>query len=507
VNGPTAPRVVGGDAARKYLTVADQLPVLRSDSMDWRKMPPSVKRYPRVSAIPVPGLLNSLLRSCYGFTRYQWDTWQMIVLGVGGRVWLAASGRPLRPVPSGGGLASPELYLAGHADGLPAGIYHYDPAADALDVLLSGTEEGGSRAGGPLWILIGSVFARTAFKYHEFGYRLQCLDAGTLAGQILVQAEAAGIAARLVTCLDEPAVASGLGLDPQAETVLAAVALEPPGAAVTRRPPTAPEAAFPRSCSGPARPTPRTAPRPVLASLPLTAALCTAGRQARGGGVPPPVADPAALPHQRAIRLPGATAALSAGTAKRRSADGSFTVTPTTLEQATAIASAAGGGWTGDIGPGHVLVFCVVHNVTGLDRGVYAYEPAGHRLLLLYAADLRAAVRDATGQAAALGDYHAGLVIYPVGDYERGFGTAGDGWFRMQNIAAGIAAQRAALAAAAVGLGCRVTCSYQADAVTALLRLPGTFHPLCQITVGPVAGAASFTQPLHQPGESKGYKP
>jgi hypothetical protein len=111
LSGPAEQGVTGGEAARNYLKAADRLPALRAESMDWRGMPPSVKRYPRAGAVPVPDTLTSLLRGCYGLTRYQWDAWQVFVMGGGDRSRLPASGRPLRPVPSGGGLASAEVYL------------------------------------------------------------------------------------------------------------------------------------------------------------------------------------------------------------------------------------------------------------------------------------------------------------------------------------------------------------------------------------------------------------
>jgi len=481
-------------AARRFLALAEPPSLTTLGAVDWGAMPPGIKRYPPQASVAVPQELCFLLRNSYGLTRYQWDSGRVLAAaGTGASIF----GRPLRPVPSGGGLSSGELYLIGAPGGLPQGAYHYDPAAEALDPVRYGAEPGDAGlAETGLCLLIGSVFHRTGFKYREFGYRLQCLDGGVLIGQLMAVAGAEGLHARVVATLDRSAADRMLGLEHGAETVLAAVMLTAadagtaaPSAALARRTDPAPAVS----------PTRRTQPRSVLASMPLTAALCAADESTRGCQMPVP-ARPAALPHQRAVPLPPAQAALTSAISRRRSADSAFTPDPMTPGHLAAIARAGSEGWAGDIAPQHIMLFLIVRNVTDLDQGVYLYDPAAHRLLLTSAADVSGRVWQAAARTGPFTDHRAALVVYPIGDYEHGFRAVGDAWYRMQNLAAGISAQRVALAAAANGLGCRVTCSYDSEAVAGLMGLPAGMQPLCQILTGPVAGTAACTQPLHHEG-------
>ncbi|MFD0663483.1 SagB/ThcOx family dehydrogenase [Thermocatellispora tengchongensis] len=192
--------------------------------MDWGRKLPAVKRYPPRAAVRPADPLPALLRDAYGWTRYQWDDWGQAT-SLPGMANLAL-GRPLRAVPSGGGLSSSELYPVGEVPGLPSGAYHYDGAAEALDpVRANVTPADLGLDDTPLALLITSVFGRVSFKYGEFGYRLQCLDAGLLAGQILAVLDAAGLGGRLHTRFHDEAAEERLGLTPTAERPLVAVAV------------------------------------------------------------------------------------------------------------------------------------------------------------------------------------------------------------------------------------------------------------------------------------------
>jgi len=484
-----------GEAARRYLAAAEHLPFAALAATDWRRMPPRIKRYPGGPGRPAPGLLGELLRGSHGLTRYQWDNWRLSV-GVGmDTVRFIADGRPLRPAPSAGGLSSAELYVVGTAPRLEPGAYHYDCAADALDLVREGAcPANAGLPDGRLYVLIGSVYFRTAFKYHEFGYRLQCLDAGVLAAQVISRATAAGAAAMLVADFDEPAAAETLGLDPDAETILAAIALRLPAEAANG-PDAGPEPTVHGIRSVAARATARTRPVPVLAALPLTSALRSADRASRGHPLPEP-AGQALLPASAATRLPSPRIAIDAALGARRSADAAFGIEPLSLDQVGAIAWTARTGWSGELKPGHVPLFFVVRNVTGLEPGVYVYDVAAHRLVLVCPADPDVRAWRSRVQGGSPGDQHAGLVIYPAGDYATGFATAADSWYRLQNLAAGMVAQRIALGAAAMGLGCRLVCSYDPEIVAFMLRAPDGVRPLCQLMIGPVAGTVSYTQPM-----------
>lgn len=112
---------------------------------------------------------------------------------------------PKRPVPSGGGLYPLELYIASlNIEGIDQGLYHYHPAHHALEMLsneppLPSLEHSfmpGSLPAGAAYVLcICGILPRNRFKYGEVGYRLMLLEAGHLAQNVLLVAEAQGLGA------------------------------------------------------------------------------------------------------------------------------------------------------------------------------------------------------------------------------------------------------------------------------------------------------------------------
>jgi SagB-type dehydrogenase family enzyme len=112
-----------------------------------------------------------------------------------------------RSVPSGGALYPLEIFpLVRNVDGLAAGLYHYDPLQRTLEViseqetdaalgeLIANPPELGDPAGtcGVAFLLIG-VFWRSRFKYWLRGYQFTLLEAGHVAQNLLLGAEALGL--------------------------------------------------------------------------------------------------------------------------------------------------------------------------------------------------------------------------------------------------------------------------------------------------------------------------
>lgn len=112
--------------------------------------------------------------------------------------------RPFRAVPSGGALYPLEVYVhATRVNGLAAGLYHYDPEDETLDVLRLGDEsaEVASFMVQPdlcrraaVTLLLTAVFVRSVFKYGDRGYRFVLMEAGHLAQNMLLTAAAMGLA-------------------------------------------------------------------------------------------------------------------------------------------------------------------------------------------------------------------------------------------------------------------------------------------------------------------------
>jgi SagB-type dehydrogenase family enzyme len=500
--------VSSGEALRRYLKVAERQPMQAILATDWRRRPPMLKRYPRRAAIALDSsdALSRVLSESYGLIRYRWDN-----LGLMPGVWyggMLSPGRAHRPVPSAGGLYPSELYLV-----KPEAVFHYDPAAHALDPVRPGDFReaiGAPEAGFSL--VLTSVFARTAFKYQEFGFRLQCLDAGVLTGQVLTALESAGLRGRMRLSFGDAAVAATLGIHPDTEAPLvivdvghsapAATAAPGPHAAVqtTAGPHAAAQSAAARAVPPAARlepaaqPSARTRPVSVLDSLPLTRELHHLARK-RSEVTWPAVTEPVLPDPLAVIALPGPEfPALSRATARRKSFEGRFGTDPVALTDLAAVLAAAYRGAPLE----HLLPLCAVHRVEGLEPGLYRYRPAEHELLLLRRENLRSAMAPSDpGNARLLGDHGGGAVLVPLGDYERGLPVAGERWFQMQNVPAGISIQRATLAGAALGLGCRVVCAFDVGHLAGVLGLDGgPLRPLCQVLIGSTGTDVGYDQPL-----------
>lgn len=111
--------------------------------------------------------------------------------------------RPFRVVPSAGGLYPLELFFHGaQIEGLPPGIYHYNPIKAQLrlirkDNLIPSISHAmihpdiGTNSS--LLIFVTAIFERSIFKYGERGYRFILLEAGHVAQNINLVATALGL--------------------------------------------------------------------------------------------------------------------------------------------------------------------------------------------------------------------------------------------------------------------------------------------------------------------------
>ncbi|MCG7345657.1 SagB family peptide dehydrogenase [Sporosarcina sp. ACRSL] len=139
-----------------------------------------------------------------------------------------------RFVPSGGALYPNELYVYLKIEDLPAGVYHYDVAHHRLVLLREGNFDSYiSRALGnrcDLSNCFGTVFVSTMFwknffKYNNFSYRLQGLDAGVLIGQLLEVTKCFGFGSSVYFQYLDRAINHLLGLSEQEESVYAVIPL------------------------------------------------------------------------------------------------------------------------------------------------------------------------------------------------------------------------------------------------------------------------------------------
>ncbi|QDS34291.1 SagB family peptide dehydrogenase [Brevibacillus brevis] len=139
-----------------------------------------------------------------------------------------------RAVPSGGGLYPSELYVYLKLSSIPSGLYHYDVAHHRLVQLREGNfDHVLSRALGgscPVHACFGVAFVsiyfwKNFFKYDEFSYRLQGLDAGVLLGQLQEMANQLGVTTAVHYQFLDRAMNALLGLSADQESVYAVVPL------------------------------------------------------------------------------------------------------------------------------------------------------------------------------------------------------------------------------------------------------------------------------------------
>nr|ABC02779.1 unknown [Actinomadura melliaura] len=486
----------------RLVAAGRELPDL--SGVDWGALPARYKRYPRQGVrLPYPprrtrtelGRLGDLLFSVNGLSRLLWltdadltlhhgtpsitgsTTPSIAVPGTGGHG--DALVETARPIPSAGARYPVELYVCSGPEvpGLPPGVYHYDPPRHALDAVRAGesrTEVNRALGAGDgpvpeLIVLLTTVFWRTAAKYGAFAHRLLGLDAGVAAEQMLQAAARHGLPATLHTTLSVERVDRILGLNAFAESTVAAVTCGrsvPPSTAPLSRPVTAvsPETSI--------------VGLDHLADLAEVHAACMRAappppeppvREPWGPGSQPHALTPHPLPN--AEQPPDAEPSPNAALLTRRSTLSGYSPTAITpADLARVLRSLHPGSW--------VQHLILIHRVTGLPTGSYRYDATTHTLLRIGPRpDLLPTVppllRKEYGEAAA--------VLVPVGDYAGG----GELGHRLLTLETGRQLQRAALAAAAARLACRIHCDFPGPTLLAWMGVDtSSLDTLALMTLG-----------------------
>jgi SagB-type dehydrogenase family enzyme len=114
---------------------------------------------------------------------------------------------------------------------LAGGLYHFDPRGPLLRRLRSGDPRGtlaaASRAepvsAPPVAIVLASTFWRNAWKYRRRAYRHVFWDGGTILAQLLAEASALGVPARIEVAFADQAIERLCDLDPAREGAFAIV--------------------------------------------------------------------------------------------------------------------------------------------------------------------------------------------------------------------------------------------------------------------------------------------
>jgi SagB-type dehydrogenase family enzyme len=212
------------------------------------------KSYPHRAQFPLPKAalvdtsdLQSLIvgrRSARAFSESEPVNQQQLAnmlqlsYGITGKSVAKGGTQYLRAVPSGGALYPLEIYvMARRVTGLEQGIYHYRVATHALEQVAA-KDQGpffdqaesawGMASGVPVYVVITSVLERAFVKYKDRGYRFVLLEAGIVAQQFTLLAEAQGMRSSMFGGWVDDRVNEELELDPFSETSLLMLGLGKP---------------------------------------------------------------------------------------------------------------------------------------------------------------------------------------------------------------------------------------------------------------------------------------
>ncbi|USK72246.1 SagB family peptide dehydrogenase [Peribacillus asahii] len=215
--------------------------------VDWEDAPLPYKLYRGLPEIPLtadvpltlvrreahlkPSLveLGHFLWYVYGLTQYSQSA-----LNEGSKKAVSFAQSVRRFVPSGGALYPNELYVYLKLEDAPKGIYHYDVAHHRLMLVREGNYDSYlSRSLENVYnisdcfctVFISTVFWKNFYKYNNFSYRLQGLDAGVLIGQTLEVANQMGFYPRVCYQFLDRSINHLLGLSEQDESVYAVIPL------------------------------------------------------------------------------------------------------------------------------------------------------------------------------------------------------------------------------------------------------------------------------------------
>jgi SagB-type dehydrogenase family enzyme len=361
-----------------------------------------------------------------------------------------------------GALYHIELYaVCQDLEGLPAGVYHFDPADFALRQLRAGDyrpvlcQASGTAAElstTPLMLVYTDMFGRNAVKYQAREYRHAFWDSGTILSHSLAVSAAHHLPARLVMGFVDEAVNSLLGLDPDYEAALAILGV---GSSPSPIPP-APEM---RILSYPIMPiAEQERVFPAILEVHRSSSLVEPQqvidwRKWAGTveGMPVPGANTVPLERIPLTALPGT--ALEQ-VIVRRGSTRRYARRSISYGQLSTILERMAAGFPADfLIPGTSLIhtFLIAHAVDGLEPGAYQYLSSAGRLLRIKQGDYRLQARHLALDQDLARDASANL--YFLTDLQLVLERFGNRGYRAAQMEAAITAGRVYLAAYGQGFG------------------------------------------------------
>jgi SagB-type dehydrogenase family enzyme len=405
-----------------------------------------------------------------------------------------------RPVPSGGNLHPVEIYLAVNEDwGFEAGIYHYDSAHHALDLLRPGdflpaisTCLPTGEATNSAVVLLTTCIQKNHQKYTDLSYLLQTLDTGIVLEHLHFVATRLGLSPTTRLCfLDRPLQAL-LGLEPAEELIYALLPLsqkqqasctpEEEATASLSSLAFAPLAAHHIQPFLPDQPVPllqELYAASLLDSLPAASLLATAVLESSEDSANP---DEITLPCAASLPQDHDIAQVLL---RRHTSSQSLDPRELTIEQLAAILHLPGQLDRSLWQLFNCQIYCVATRVSSLPPDVYAYSRERHSLRplsipLLIPLLIRLSV------SSNIQLYVPPVLLFFCGDHQKSYNAYGERGLRLLGIEIGRMVQEVSLCAAHCGLGTHVHVSTALDGIrTRLLRnSTKTSLPFATIMIG-----------------------
>ena len=414
-----------------------------------------------------------------------------------------------RFVPSGGALYPNELYVYVKLKDAPMGIYHYDAAHHRLLLLREGNYDSYlSRSLGNscdlsdcfCTVFVSTLFWKNFYKYNNFSYRLQGLDAGVLIGQSLEVAKRIGFSSRVCYQFLDRSINHLLGLSNQDESVYAVIPLsvnssikyvdnnhnkeEPVSSTeLSQEVPLLKADTYNRSK--------RVIDYPLLRKMNEASILETTRsfvKIQKDNHVKPSLGT-------EVIMLPSTerfTYDLASICQERRSPDNDFVMGKVSQTQlSTLLNETFSLPYQNDLDDRHgnaetqVSLYGSFYNVEGVPNGAYAYDKSAHALRRITQGDFREFLQYGLTMP-NVNLFQVPLCLHVVGDKEHLKKELGYRGYRIQQMEAGILVQRLLLVACALGMGGHPLLGFDANQCDELYGIDSKGKTsLIQIPVGP----------------------
>ncbi|MGG4440943.1 SagB family peptide dehydrogenase [Brevibacillus fortis] len=509
--------------------------------VDWEDAPLTYKMYRGLPVIPLPEEVPLSLadqRVSQGLSLHQlgawlWYSYGLIQISQGLlTTTLADAGSESflphvtnrRPIPSGGALYPSELYVYLKLSSIPPGLYHYDAAHHRLVQLREGNfDHFLSRALGgscPVNECFGVAFVsiyfwKNFFKYDEFSYRLQGLDAGVLLGQMQEMAKKFGVSTTVHYQFLDRAMNALLGLSAVQESVYAVVPLsfqtegsmQSPTQWIERGEETASDLMGELSEQKHVHVMRSKRRRKYPALLQMNEAVMQESTHSFTRYSDHLESKWTRLSDERILlpRLQKPSYDLAQFCWERFSPEMDFIRRKTDQDQVarimemtmSALSYGSDLGKDPEVAWGRLSLYVSIYQVEGMQDGAYAYEPVEHALYPIVCGDLRARLQDGMTMD-NVNLYQVPLCFHVAGKRDHLINQLGFRGYRIQQMEAGIVVHRLLLAAFTCGMGGHPLLGFDVKNCDDLYNLE-TEEKTCliQIPVGHYRARARFQGGLH----------